>query len=173
MLKKRSIVLSTEINDTVANIVQSLLLYYDSINNEEILLYINSPGGSVYAGLGIYDTMQFLSSDVRTHCGGMAASMSAVLLMAGKEGKRSVDPNSRIMIHQPKGKMTDSGVNVEIKEQEILKLKKEIYTIISNHCHQPFDKVWQDCDSDFWMNAEEAQKYGCIDEIRNISLLDK
>jgi ATP-dependent Clp protease protease subunit len=142
------------------------MLYLDSVDSaKDISIYINSPGGSVYAGLGIYDTMQFINSDVRTICTGMAASMAAVLLVAGKEGKRSALPHSRIMIHQPMGGAQGQASDIEITAREIQKLKKELYTIISDHSHQPFDKVWADSDRDYWMTADEAKEYGMVDEV--------
>ena len=160
------IFLGTEINDYTANVLQAQMLYLDSVDNsKDISVYVNSPGGSVYAGLGIYDTMQFVSSDVQTICTGMAASMAAVLLVAGKEGKRSALPHSRIMIHQPMGGAQGQASDIEITAREIQKLKKELYTIISDHSHQPFDKVWADSDRDYWMTAEEAKEYGMIDQI--------
>ena len=127
--------------------------------------YSLSPGGSVYAGLGIYDTMQFISSDVATICTGMAASMAAVLLVAGAEGKRSALPHSRVMIHQPMGGAQGQASDIEITAREIQKLKKELYTIIADHSHTDFDKVWADSDRDYWMTAQEAKEYGMIDEV--------
>jgi ATP-dependent Clp protease protease subunit len=162
----RIIFLGTEVNDYTANVLQAQMLYLDSVDSgKDISIYINSPGGSVYAGLGIYDTMQFINSDVQTICTGMAASMAAVLLVAGKEGKRSALPHSRIMIHQPMGGAQGQASDIEITAREIQKLKKELYTIISEHSHQPFDKVWADSDRDYWMTAEEAKEYGMIDEV--------
>ena len=162
----RIIFLGTEVNDYTANVLQAQMLYLDSVDSaKDISIYINSPGGSVYAGLGIYDTMQFINSDVRTICTGMAASMAAVLLVAGKEGKRSALPHSRIMIHQPMGGAQGQASDIEITAREIQKLKKELYTIISDHSHQPFDKVWADSDRDYWMTAEEAKEYGMVDEV--------
>ena len=162
----RIIFLGTEVNDYTANVLQAQMLYLDSVDSaKDISIYINSPGGSVYAGLGIYDTMQFINSDVRTICTGMAASMAAVLLVAGKEGKRSALPHSRIMIHQPMGGAQGQASDIEITAREIQKLKKELYTIISDHSHQPFDKVWADSDRDYWMTADEAKEYGMVDEV--------
>ena len=162
----RIIFLGTEVNDYTANVLQAQMLYLDSVDSaKDISIYINSPGGSVYAGLGIYDTMQFINSDVQTICTGMAASMAAVLLVAGKEGKRSALPHSRIMIHQPMGGAQGQASDIEITAREIQKLKKELYTIISDHSHQPFDKVWADSDRDYWMTAEEAKEYGMVDEV--------
>ena len=141
-------------------------MYLDSVDNgKDISIYINSPGGSVTAGLGIYDTMQFISSKVATICTGMAASMAAVLLVSGEQGKRSALPHSRVMIHQPLGGVQGQASDIEIEAREILKMKKELYTIISNHAHQSFDKVWNDSDRNYWMTAEEAKEYGMIDEV--------
>lgn len=166
LMMDRIIFLGTEVNDYTANVLQAQMLYLDSVDSaKDISIYINSPGGSVYAGLGIYDTMQFINSDVQTICTGMAASMAAVLLVAGKEGKRSALPHSRIMIHQPMGGAQGQASDIEITAREIQKLKKELYTIISYHSHQPFDKVWADSDRDYWMTAEEAKEYGMVDEV--------
>lgn len=166
LMMDRIIFLGTEVNDYTANVLQAQMLYLDSVDSgKDISIYINSPGGSVYAGLGIYDTMQFINSDVQTICTGMAASMAAVLLVAGKEGKRSALPHSRIMIHQPMGGAQGQASDIEITAREIQKLKKELYTIISDHSHQPFGKVWADSDRDYWMTAEEAKEYGMIDEV--------
>ncbi len=166
LMMDRIIFLGTEVNDYTANVLQAQMLYLDSVDNgKDISIYINSPGGSVYAGLGIYDTMQFVRSDVQTICTGMAASMAAVLLVAGKEGKRSALPHSRIMIHQPMGGAQGQASDIEITAREIQKLKKELYTIISSHSHQDFDKVWNDSDRDYWMTASEAKDYGMIDEV--------
>ena len=166
LMMDRIIFLGTEINDYTANVLQAQMLYLNSVDNgKDISIYINSPGGSVYAGLGIYDTMQFISSDVQTICTGMAASMAAVLLVAGKEGKRSALPHSRIMIHQPMGGAQGQASDIEITAREIQKLKKELYTIIADHSHQSFDKVWADSDRDYWMTSEEAKEYGMIDQV--------
>ena len=166
LMMDRIIFLGTEVNDYTANVLQAQMLYLDSVDSaKDISIYINSPGGSVYAGLGIYDTMQFINSDVQTICTGMAASMAAVLLVAGKEGKRSALPHSRIMIHQPMGGAQGQASDIEITAREIQKLKKELYTIISDHSHQPFDKVWAYSDRDYWMTAEEAKEYGMVDEV--------
>ena len=154
LMMDRVIFLGTEINDYTANVLQAQLLYLDASDpGKDINVYINSPGGSVYAGLGIYDTMQFISSKVATICTGMAASMAAVLLVAGEEGMRSALPHSRVMS------------DIEITAREIQKLKKELYTIIANHSHTDYDKVWADSDRDYWMTAEEAKEYGMIDNI--------
>lgn len=162
----RIIFLGTPIDDYTANTLQAQLLYLDSVDpGKDISIYINSPGGSVSAGLGIYDTMQFINSDVATICTGMAASMAAVLLVAGTEGKRSALPHSRVMIHQPMGGAQGQASDIEITAREIQKLKKELYTIIAEHSHTDFDKVWADSDRDYWMTAIEAKEYGMIDEV--------
>ena len=166
LMMDRIIFLGTEINDYTANTLQAQLLYLDSIDSSrDISIYINSPGGSVYAGLGIYDTMQFITSDVATFCTGLAASMAAVLLVAGQEGKRSALTHSRVMIHQPLGGAQGQASDIEITAREILKLKKELYTIVAEHSHTEFDKVWADSDRDYWMTAQEAKEYGIIDEV--------
>jgi ATP-dependent Clp protease protease subunit len=166
LMMDRIIFLGTEISDYTANTIQAQLLYLDSVDSsKEISIYLNSPGGSVTAGLGIYDTMQFISSPVATICTGMAASMAAVLLVAGQEGKRSALPHSRVMIHQPLGGVQGQASDIEITAREIQKMKKELYTIISEHSHTPFDKVWADSDRDYWMTAQEAKDYGMIDQI--------
>ena len=166
LMMDRIIFLGTEINDYTANTIQAPLLYLDSTDpGKDISIYINSPGGSVTAGLGIYDTMQFISSDVATICTGMAASMGAVLLVAGQEGKRSALPHSRVMIHQPLGGVQGQASDIEIEAKEIQKFKKELYTIISNHSHTPYEKVWTDSDRNYWMTAEEAKEYGMIDAV--------
>ena len=166
LMMDRIIFLGTEVNDYTANVLQAQMLYLDSVDSgKDISIYINSPGGSVYAGLGIYDTMQFINSDVQTICTGMAASMAAVLLVAGKEGKRSALPHSRIMIHQPMGGAQGQASDIEITAREIQKLKKELYTIISEHSGQPIEKIYADGDRDFWMTSQEALEYGMIDEI--------
>ena len=168
LMMDRIIFLGTEVNDYTANVLQAQMLYLDSVDSaKDISIYINSPGGSVYAGLGIYDTMQFINSDVQTICTGMAASMAAVLLVAGTEGKRSALTHSRVMIHQPMGGAQGQASDIEITAREIQKLKKELYTIISEHSHTPFDKVWADSDRDYWMTAEEAKEYGMIDQVLN------
>ena len=166
LMMDRIIFLGTEINDYTANTIQAQLLYLDSVDSsKEISIYLNSPGGSVTAGLGIYDTMQFISSPVATICTGMAASMAAVLLVSGQEGKRSALPHSRVMSHQPLGGVQGQASDIEITAREIQKLKKELYTIISEHSHTPFDKVWADSDRDYWMTAQEAKEYGMIDRV--------
>ena len=166
LMMDRIIFLGTQIDDYTANTLQAQLLYLDSVDNtKDISIYINSPGGSVTAGLGIDDTMQFISCDVSTICTGMAASMAAVLLVAGQEGKRSALPHSRVMIHQPLGGVQGQASDIEIEAREIQKFKKELYTIISEHSHQPYDKVWNDSDRNYWMTAEEAREYGMIDKV--------
>ena len=166
LMMDRIIFLGTQIDDYTANTLQAQLLYLDSVDpGKDISIYVNSPGGSVYAGLGIYDTMQFISSDVATICTGMAASMAAVLLVAGAEGKRSALTHSRVMIHQPMGGAQGQASDIEITAREIQKLKKDLYTIIANHSHTDFDKVWADSDRDYWMTAEEAREYGMVDQV--------
>ena len=168
LMMDRIIFLGTEMDDYTANTLQAQLLFLDSTDaGKDISIYINSPGGSVTAGLGIYDTMQFILSDVTTICTGMAASMAAVLLVAGAEGKRSSLPHGRVMIHQPLGGVQGQASDIEIEAREILKFKKELFTIISEHSHQPYDKVWKDSDRNYWMNAEEAKAYGMIDSVMN------
>lgn len=166
LMMERIIFLGTQVDDYSANTIQAQLLYLDSVDpGKDISIYINSPGGSVTAGLGIYDTMQFISSDVATLCTGMAASMAAVLLVAGKEGKRSALKHSRVMIHQPLGGVQGQASDIEIEAREIQKFKKELYNIISEHSHQPFEKVWNDSDRNYWMTSDEAKEYGMIDEV--------
>ena len=166
LMMDRIIFLGTEINDYTANVLQAQMLYLDSVDPEkDISVYVNSPGGSVSAGLGIYDTMQFINSDVQTICTGMAASMAAVLLVAGQKGKRAALPHSRVMSHQPMGGAQGQASDIEITAKEIQKYKKELYNIIAQHSGQPFDKVWADSDRDYWMTAEEAKEYGMIDNI--------
>lgn len=166
LMMDRIIFLGTDVNDYSANVVQAQLLYLDSADpGKDVTLYLNSPGGSVYAGLGIYDTMQYLNSDVATVCTGMAASMAAVLLVAGEKGKRFALPHSRVMIHQPMGGAQGQASDIEITAREIQKLKKELYNIIATHSGQPFDKVERDSDRDYWMTAQEAKDYGMIDSV--------
>ena len=166
LMMDRIIFLGTPIDDYMANTLQAQLLFLDQADpGKDISIYINSPGGSVYAGLGIYDTMQFVGSDVATICTGMAASMAAVLLVAGQEGKRSALTHSRVMIHQPMGGAQGQASDIEITAREIQKLKKELYTIIAEHSHTDFEKVWADSDRDYWMTAEEAKAYGMIDKV--------
>ena len=166
LMMDRIIFMGTAINDTVANIIQAQLLFLESTDSsKDIQIYINSPGGSVYAGLGIYDTMQLIKPDVATICTGMAASMGAVLLCAGTKGKRSGLTHSRVMIHQPLGGAHGQASDIEITTKEILTLKEELYKIISKHTGQKYDKVYADSDRDYWMKADKALKYGMIDEI--------
>jgi ATP-dependent Clp protease protease subunit len=166
LMMDRIIFLGVPIYDEVSNIVMGQLLFLESSNpNRDIQIYINSPGGSVYAGLGIYDTMQYISSDVATICTGMAASMAAVLMCAGEKGKRSALQHSRVMIHQPLGGAQGQASDIEITYREISKLKTELYNIISEHSGQPFEQVEKDSDRDHWMTASEAKEYGMIDEV--------
>lgn len=166
LMMDRIIFLGTEVNDYTANVIQAQLLYLDSVDSErDINIYLNTPGGSVYAGLGIYDTMQFISSRVATICTGMAASMGAVLLVAGEKGMRAALPHSRVMIHQPLGGIQGQASDIEITAREILKLKDELYQIISNHSGQTMEKIRQDADRDYWMKAQEALEYGMIDKV--------
>ncbi len=166
LMMDRIIFLGTAIDDYVANIIQAQLLFLESVDSsKDISIYINSPGGGVYAGLGIYDTIQFIKPEVATICTGMAASMGAVLMCAGQKGKRSALPHSRIMIHQPLGGAQGQASDIEITAREILKLKDELYEIIAKHSGQKIDKVRIDSDRDYWMKADEAKKYGMIDEV--------
>ena len=166
LMMDRIIFLGTQVDDYAANVIQAQQLYLDTSEpGKDISIYINSPGGSVYAGLGIYDTMQYISSDVSTICTGMAASMAAVLLVAGEKGKRFALKHSRVMIHQPLGGVQGQASDIEITAREILKLKKELYTIISDHSGVDFAKVEADSDRDYWMTAAEAQEYGMIDKV--------
>ncbi len=166
LMMERIIFLGTPIDDYTANTLQAQMLYLDSVDpGKDISVYINSPGGSVVAGLGIYDTMQFITSDVSTLCTGMAASMAAVLLVAGQEGKRQALPHSRVMIHQPLGGVQGQASDIEIEAREIQKYKKELYTIIAEHSKTPYEKVWADSDRNYWMTAEEAKDYGMIDAV--------
>ncbi|MBE6323181.1 MAG: ATP-dependent Clp endopeptidase proteolytic subunit ClpP [Paludibacteraceae bacterium] len=166
LMMDRIIFLGTEVDDYSANVIQAQLLYLDSADpGKDISIYINSPGGSVYAGLGIYDTMQYISSDVATICTGMAASMAAVLLVAGEKGKRAALKHSRVMIHQPMGGAQGQASDIEITAREIQKLKTELYTIISDHSGKPFEQVEKDSDRDHWMTSAEAKEYGMIDNI--------
>ncbi len=166
LMMDRIIFMGTAINDQIANIIQAQLLFLESTDaSKDIQIYINSPGGSVYAGLGIYDTMQFIKPDVATICTGMAASMGAVLLCAGEKGKRSALPHSRVMIHQPMGGAQGQASDIEITAREILILKEELYRIIAKHSEQTYEKVYEDSDRDYWMKADKALEYGMIDEI--------
>ncbi|MCF6333836.1 MAG: ATP-dependent Clp endopeptidase proteolytic subunit ClpP [Draconibacterium sp.] len=166
LMMDRIIFLGVPIDDTVANIIQAQLLYLESTDPaKEIQIYFNSPGGSVHAGLGIYDTMQYITADVATICTGMAASMSAVLLTAGTKGKRSALKHSRVMIHQPMGGASGQASDIEITAREIMKIKAELYAIIAEHSGQSIKQIEKDSDRDYWMTSEEAVKYGMIDEI--------
>jgi ATP-dependent Clp protease protease subunit len=166
LMMDRIIFLGAPIDDDVANIIQAQLLFLDSVDpNKDIQIYFNTPGGSVHSGLGIYDTMQWINSDVATICTSMAASMGAVLLCAGTTGKRSALKHARIMIHQPSGGAQGTSADMEITLKEILKLKKELYTIVSDHTGKTYDQIEKDSDRDYWMTAEEAKAYGVIDEV--------
>lgn len=166
LMMDRIIFLGTGIDDYVANIIQAQLLFLDSVDSKrDVQIYVNSPGGSVYAGLGIYDTMQWIGPDVAMICTGMAASMAAVLLCAGEKGKRTALKHSRVMIHQPMGGAQGQASDIEITAREIQKLKKELYEIIASHSGQPFEKVEADSDRDYWMTSQEAKDYGMIDEV--------
>lgn len=166
LMMDRIIFMGVPINDYVANIIQAQLLFLESSDaKRDIQIYVNSPGGSVYAGLGIYDTMQYIGPDVATICTGMAASMAAVLMCAGTKGKRTALKHARIMIHQPMGGAEGQASDIEITAREIQKLKKELYEIISVHSGKPYDDVWNNSDRDYWMTAEESKAYGMIDEV--------
>ena len=166
LMMDRIIFLGVPVDDYVANIIQAQLLFLESVDSKrDIQIYLNTPGGSVYAGLGIYDTMQYINPDVSTICTGMAASMGAVLLCAGAKGKRTALKHSRILIHQPMGGAQGQASDIEITAREIQKLKKELYEIIANHSGQPYKRIWKESDRDYWMTAEEAKEYGMIDEI--------
>ena len=166
LMADRIIFMGTGVDDYIANIIQAQLLFLESTDpKKDIQIYINSPGGSVYAGLGIYDTMQYIRPDIATICTGMAASMGAVLLCGGAAGKRTGLKHSRIMIHQPLGGARGQASDIEITAREIQKLKKELYEIIAHHSGKKYDDVWKDSDRDYWMTAEEAKKYGMIDEV--------
>ena len=166
LMMDRIIFLGVPINDYVANVIQAQLLFLESVDaQKDILIYLNSPGGGVYAGLGIYDTIQYITPDVSTICTGMAASMGSILLCAGAAGKRTALRHSRVMIHQPLGGAQGQASDIEITAREIQKLKKELYEIIANHSVQTYKQVWKDGDRDYWMTSEEALKYGMIDEV--------
>jgi ATP-dependent Clp protease protease subunit len=166
LMMDRIIFLGTPIFSTVANIIQAQLLFLDSSDpGKDISIYINSPGGAVYDGLGIYDTMQYISCDVNTICTGMAASMGAVLLVAGTKGKRSALKHARVMIHQPMGGAQGQASDIEITAREIQKMKKELYNIIAEHSGNTYERVEKDSDRDYWMTSAEALEYGMIDEI--------
>ena len=166
LMMDRIIFLGTPIDDYVANVIQAQLLFLDTSDpGKDISIYLNSPGGSVHAGLGIYDTMQYISSDVATICTGMAASMAAVLLVAGEKGKRSALQHSRVMIHQPMGGMQGQASDMEINNKQIMLLRDELYQIISDHSGQSFEKIMKDSDRDYWMTSAEALEYGMIDQV--------
>lgn len=166
LMMDRIIFLGVPVDDYVANIIQAQLLFLESVDSKrDIQIYLNTPGGSVYAGLGIYDTMQYIAPDVSTICTGIAASMGAVLLCAGEKGKRTALKHSRILIHQPMGGAQGQASDIEITAREIQKLKKELYEIIAHHSGQKYRKIWADSDRDYWMTAEEAKAYGMIDEV--------
>ena len=166
LMMDRIIFLGTQINDYTANVIQAQLLFLDSSDpGKDISIYINSPGGSVYAGYGIYDTMQYISCDISTICTGVAASMASILLVAGTKGKRYALPHSRVMIHQPLGGMQGQASDMEIAAREIIKVKKELYTILSNHSGQSFETIERDSDRDYWMTASEAEAYGMVDRV--------
>ena len=165
LLKDRIILLTGEINDNTANIVVSELLYLDSINHNDISIYINSPGGSITSGMAIYDTMNFIKSDVSTICIGMAASMAAFLLSAGKKGKRYILPNSEVMIHQPLGGVNGQATEIKIAADRILKLKDKLNNILANNTNKPLDKIQNDTERDYFMDSKESLEYGIIDKI--------
>ena len=174
LMMDRIIFLGVPIDDTVANIVQAQLLFLESSDpSKDIQIYFNTPGGAVHAGLGIYDTIQYIRSDVATICTGMAASMGAVLLAAGTKGKRTALPHSRVMIHQPMGGAQGQASDIEITAREIMKLKKELYEILAKHTGNSTEKVESDADRDFWMTAQEALDYGMVDEVLTREKLDK
>ncbi len=166
LMMDRIIFLGVPIDDYVANIIQAQLLFLESVDSaRDIQIYLNTPGGSVYAGLGIYDTMQYIKPDIATICTGMAASMGAVILCSGEKGKRTALPHSRVLIHQPMGGAEGQASDIEITAREILKLKKELYEIISKHSGQTYKRIEKDSDRDYWMTAKEAREYGMIDEV--------
>ncbi len=166
LMMDRIIFMGMPVSDQIANIVSAQLLFLQSADaKKDINIYLNSPGGSVYAGLGIYDTMQLVSPEVSTICTGMAASMGAILLCAGAKGKRSALPHARVMIHQPLGGAQGQASDIEIVHKEIQKMKKELYEILALHSGQPYEKIWEDSDRDYWMSAEEAKEYGLVDEV--------
>jgi ATP-dependent Clp protease protease subunit len=166
LMMDRIIFLGVPIDDYVANIIQAQMLFLESADaKKDISVYLNTPGGSVYAGLGIYDTMQYITPDVATICTGMAASMGAVLMCAGTKKKRTALPHARVMIHQPMGGAEGQASDIEITAKEIMKLKKELYDIIAKHSGQTYDKVFKDSDRDYWMTAQEAKEYGMLDEV--------
>lgn len=166
LMVDRIIFLGAPIDDDASNIIQAQLLFLESVDPQgTIYIYLNTPGGSVYAGLGIYDTMQFIQSPVSTICTGLAASMGAIILCSGAKGKRTALPHSRIMIHQPLGGVSGQASDIEIEAREIKRVKEELYTILAEHTGQPYDKIWKDADRDYWMKSQEAKEYGIIDEV--------
>ena len=166
LMMDRIIFLGVPIDDTVANIIQAQLLFLESVDSKkDIQIYLNTPGGSVYAGLGIYDTMQYIAPSVATICTGMAASMGAILLCAGTKGRRTALRHSRILIHQPMGSAEGQASDIDITAREIQKLKKELYDIIAEHSGQAYKRILKDADRDYWMTSEEAKEYGMIDEV--------
>jgi ATP-dependent Clp protease protease subunit len=166
LMMDRIIFLGVPIDDYVANIIQAQLLFLESVDpKKDIQIYLNTPGGSVYAGLGIYDTMQYISPDIATICTGIAASMGAILLCAGAKSKRTALTHSRILIHQPMGGASGQASDIEITAREIQKMKQELYQIIANHSGQTYKKIWKDADRDYWMTSKEAKDYGMIDEV--------
>ena len=166
LMMERIIFLGVPIDDTVSNVIQAQLLFLESTDSsKDIQIYINSPGGSVYAGLGIYDTMQYITPNVATLCTGLAASMASVLLCAGAKGMRTALPHSRVLIHQPMGGVEGQASDIEITAREIGKLKKELYDIIASHSGQTYERIWEDADRDYWMTAKEALEYGMIDKV--------
>ncbi|UYZ59428.1 ATP-dependent Clp protease proteolytic subunit [Hymenobacter latericus] len=174
LIMDRIVFLGTPVDDYIANIITAQLLFLESADaKKDILLYINSPGGSVYAGLGIYDTMQYVGPDVATICTGLAASMGAVLLAGGATDKRSALPHARVMIHQPSGGVQGQSSDIEITAREILKLKKELYDILAKHTGKTYQEVHDNSDRDYWMRADEAKEYGIIDEVLERHKLEK
>lgn len=174
LMMDRIIFLGVPIDDYVANIIQAQLLFLESVDSrKDIQIYLNTPGGSVYAGLGIYDTMQYITPDIATICTGMAASMGAILLCAGKKGKRTALKHSRVLIHQPMGAAQGQASDIEITAREIQKMKKELYDILAKHTGQTFNKIQKDADRDYWMTSQEALDYGMIDEVLEKSKQDK
>ena len=168
LLKERIIFVGTPINDQIANLTVAQLLYLESESSEkDINLYINSPGGVIYSGLGVYDTMQYVESPISTICVGLAASMGSVLLAAGEDGRRACLPNSRVMIHQPMGGAEGQASDIQIQAQEVQWLKKRLYQILAHHTDRDFDEIEDDADRNYWMSAEEAQEYGLVDNVLN------
>ncbi|KUG08571.1 ClpP family protease [Solirubrum puertoriconensis] len=166
LIMDRIVFLGTAVDDQIANVLTAQLLFLESVDSKkDILLYINSPGGSVYAGLGIYDTMQYVGPDVATICTGLAASMSAVLLAGGARDKRSALPHARVMIHQPSGGVQGPSADIEITAREILKMRQELYEILAKHTGQTYEQIHAHSDRDYWLRADEAKAYGLIDEV--------